>query len=221
MEIVVGLPRSLSGDGGGFRSRGARVRCGHCPPGVPGTGPARRREAQYRVRPPTSASSGCEGAPAAAGRRPGGGGGDPSERARRRARLGAAAGIPRGPGGRAGPGPRAGRPAGGTSVMSEMSLSDVVLKSRRAGAAGRSARRRQERRQQRRRRRTLLAVVSSRSCIVGGAVGIAWVGPVAADRPPDRARRLHRHRQRRRAGRDRARLERRRHRAACSRTRTS
>jgi UPF0755 protein len=59
--------------------------------------------------------------------------------------------------------------------MSEMSLSDVVLKPREAERSGRSARRRQERRQRRRRRRALLAVVLS-FVIVSGAVGIAWVG---------------------------------------------
>ena len=59
--------------------------------------------------------------------------------------------------------------------MSEMSLSDVVLKPREPERAGRSARRRQERRQRRRRRRAFLAVILS-IVIVGGAVGIAWVG---------------------------------------------
>lgn len=59
--------------------------------------------------------------------------------------------------------------------MSEMSLSDVVLKQREPERSGRSARRRQERRQKRRRRRALLAVVLS-VVIVTGAVGIAWVG---------------------------------------------
>jgi len=59
--------------------------------------------------------------------------------------------------------------------MSEMSLSDVVLKPREPERTGRSARRRQERRQKRRRRRAFLAVILS-IVIVGGAVGIAWVG---------------------------------------------
>jgi UPF0755 protein len=59
--------------------------------------------------------------------------------------------------------------------MSEMSLSDVVLKPREPERTGRSARRRQERRQKRRRRRAFLAVILS-VVIVGGAVGIAWVG---------------------------------------------
>jgi UPF0755 protein len=60
--------------------------------------------------------------------------------------------------------------------MSEMSLSDVVLKSaHEAPPSGRSARRKQERRKRKRRRRTLLAVLVS-VVLVGGAVGIAWVG---------------------------------------------
>ena len=59
--------------------------------------------------------------------------------------------------------------------MSEMSLSDVVLKPREPERTGRSARRKQERRQRRRRRRALLAFLLS-IVIVGGAVGIAWVG---------------------------------------------
>jgi hypothetical protein len=68
--------------------------------------------------------------------------------------------------------PARGRPAGGTSLMSEMSLSDVVLRHQEPPQEGgrRSARRRQERRQKRRRRRAFLAVILS-VVIVGGAVG--------------------------------------------------
>ena len=59
--------------------------------------------------------------------------------------------------------------------MSEMSLSDVVLRPQEPERTGRSAQRKREKRQKRRRRRTLLAVVLS-IVLVGGAVGIAWLG---------------------------------------------
>jgi len=59
--------------------------------------------------------------------------------------------------------------------MSEMSLSDVVLRPQEPEKKGRSALRKQERRRKRRRRRTLLAVVLSFVLVVA-AVGIAWIG---------------------------------------------
>jgi UPF0755 protein len=59
--------------------------------------------------------------------------------------------------------------------MSEMSLSDVVLSPQEPQQSGRSAQRKRERRQKRRRRRSLLAVLLS-VVLVGGAVGIAWLG---------------------------------------------
>jgi UPF0755 protein len=59
--------------------------------------------------------------------------------------------------------------------MSEMSLSDVVLRPQEPERSGRSAQRKREKRQKRRRRRTFLAVVLS-VVLVGGAVGIAWLG---------------------------------------------
>jgi UPF0755 protein len=59
--------------------------------------------------------------------------------------------------------------------MSEMSLSDVVLRHQEPQQQGRSAVRKRERRQKRRRRRAFLAVVLS-IVLIGGAVGIAWIG---------------------------------------------
>jgi UPF0755 protein len=62
--------------------------------------------------------------------------------------------------------------------MSEMSLSDVVLRHQEPGQPGggrRSALRKQEKRRKRRRRRTILAIVLS-VVIVGAAVGVAYVG---------------------------------------------
>src|SRR3954453_20320894 len=59
--------------------------------------------------------------------------------------------------------------------MSEMLLSDSVLRPQEPEKKGRSALGKQERRRKRRRRRTLLAVVLSFVLVVA-AVGMAWIG---------------------------------------------